>query len=411
MAPAPLALEDSAMAVQQSVRPAERHKCISRDNHWRLVWLFFFGLFSTVVGVDAILHGSSVGGQRTYVCISSFSTPQELQALPWVAISDAVQSLSRLTVGANGDVLPEVPSTWPLESLRTAAHQHGARLWVGVHVDSGLFTAGAPTIASAAASLAATVADASYDGFQLDVEGLHPESKAAYESFVAACARSAEEKGVGAQVTMYAPKLLEPLDQPEAYNISFLAATMPVFIMGYDMHWLNLPAGQGWQEAGPNSPLDALTAALDRAASVGAPADSLILGLPLYGRVFVCDGDAAPAAGSRSNCSCAEKNFKKKSLDQMEPIAEQRASCFGGYDAATATPWWECPHGSGIPGIGNATARQQGWYENAKSLQTKLNLASSRGLLGAGAWAAHGIGNGSAFDETIWNLFEAFRHN
>jgi hypothetical protein len=262
---------------------------------------------------------------RSFVCASSFSTPSELSALPWPAISDLVQGISSISISSNGSVSLAEPQTWPLASLRDAAHSSGSRIWVAVHVVSkpaattffGPDTPAAALTASAQA-LAALVASAKYDGFSLDIEGLQAESKSGYEAFVSAAAAAAHANSLEMHTTLYAPKLLET--GPSAYDVKFLATTAGVFIMGYDMSWYGGTPGLGWQQAGPNAPIDALGAALDNAASRGAPAAQLILGLPWYGRVFACDGTKPAAHG---NCSCTTKNFKKKSLDTIQPLASQ----------------------------------------------------------------------------------------
>jgi hypothetical protein len=70
---------------------------------------------------------------RTYICISRFATEEEMSgdALDWAPISDLVQSFSRLLVSANGSVAEEDADTWPVASLRDAAHANGTRIWAG----------------------------------------------------------------------------------------------------------------------------------------------------------------------------------------------------------------------------------------------------------------------------------------
>ena len=75
------------------------------------------------------------------------------------------------------------------------------------------------------------------------------------------------------------------------------------------------------------------------------------------------------------------------------------ANCTSYYDETTATPWWDCAHGSNITGASSQPGvRQQAWYENAKSLQAKVALAVKYQLAGVGVWTAHGV-NADATDE------------
>jgi hypothetical protein len=129
------------------------------------------------------------------------------------------------------------------------------------------------------------------------------------------------------------------------YDVKHLAELADyIFIMGYDMTPLGVPVGSGWQQAGPQSPIDALGVALDHAIAAGAPASSLILGLPFYGKVSICDGTGAPVWG---NCSCAIKLRLDKSVDLLTALATNASvGCTDGYDVASATPFVDCPHGA-----------------------------------------------------------------
>ena len=172
--------------------------------------------------------------------------------------------------------------------------------------------------------------------------------------------------------------------------------------MGYDMTWKDAKPGDGANEAGPNAPIDSLRLGLQNALATGIPPHSLVLGMPFYGRMYACDGTAAPKLG---NCSCAEKNFKKKALDLMAGV-ENNTACSAGFDEAVGSPFWDCPHGSGMPDLPSnwTNVRQQGWYENPRSIQLKLQLAAAQKLGGAGVWSAHGCANRTVACDAIWDL-------
>ena len=161
----------------------------------------------------------------------------------------------------------------------------------------------------------------------------------------------------------------------------------------------------------------------------GALPSGVILGLPAYGRVFTCDGDDTNTAdggdtadgddttndismiGKIPICNCKEKNFKKRSLDLLAAVPlNVTKSCTTGYDDMTATPWWDCPRGSGLPGGGDSGGiRQQGWYENFISLNRKSELAKKYGCEGLGLWTANGISDGTMEDGEMWKLFSEWR--
>ena len=72
-------------------------------------------------------------GARTYVsvrCVSRFATAVTLDALPWPAINDLVQSISAVAIMSNG----EEPSTWPLAASRESAQGNASWMRVAAHV-------------------------------------------------------------------------------------------------------------------------------------------------------------------------------------------------------------------------------------------------------------------------------------
>ena len=187
------------------------------------------------------------------------------------------------------------------------------------------------------------------------------------------------------------------------------------------MNELGVAMGQGWKHGGPNAPLDALELALRNAHAMGARPGSLILGLPLYGRLYVCDGDGeAGSVSTHPLCTCAEKNFFKKTLDIMAACPSANGSgCTTGYDVTSATPWWDCSGGTAgcIPGLpaNQSGLHQQGWYENAASIKAKVGLAASYSSLvaGVGGWTAHGADGSTAsgseqVDALIWDVFRDY---
>lgn len=71
-----------------------------------------------------------------------------------------------------------------------------------------------------------------------------------------------------------------------------------------------VPVGSGWEQAGPQSPLDALGVALDHAVAAGAPASALVLGLPFYGKVSICNGTTVMSTLSL-NCQMPCSKFSR----------------------------------------------------------------------------------------------------
>lgn len=135
------------------------------------------------------------------------------------------------------------------------------------------------------------------------------------------------------------------------------------------------------------------------------------------------------------DCACDMKNFHKKKVDLLRagppdsiasiawgPVSGAAdPNCTTGYDETVATPWFDCPHGAtAVPGYTAPDERQQAraadewlacsfslfgtrleaphhtsslplpqaWYENARSISSKLQLAAGRSLAGVGFWTA-----------------------
>ena len=379
-----------------------------------LLLLLLLLLADALAATGSAALAASSGG-RTHVCVSSYTTGAELEALPWAAVTDLVQSVAPLSIGAGGNV--SAAAGWPMGNLVATAHAKSARIWVGVKTPSKDASAAflrLPRVAlgAAAEALVKLVAAAGYDGFQVDIEGLKPESKEGLEFFLAAAAEAAEAHGVRMSSTLYALVVLQRRrhpDAPSAYNASRLASFGDgVFLMGYDLSWLGSAPGTGWESAAPCAPIDALDAMLSELVHVQqVDPKQLVLGLPLYGRVYVCDGSTMPVQG---NCSCATRNFKKKSLDLLVAVPDDKArGCTVGYNNQTATPYWECPRGSGLPGVVNPEGlREQAWFENPASFDNKTGLARKFGLAGVGTWTAHGIGGGTSFDTAMWEVLQRY---
>lgn len=165
--------------------------------------------------------------------------------------------------------------------------------------------------------------------------------------------------------------------------------------MGYDLTWSDANAGKGWAAAGPNAPLSNLRDAVETTLRSCDPSKVWLL-LPWYGRAFSCDGTDTPIQG---NCSCSEKNFKKKSFELLD--AAFSADCVGPWEAE-ASAAFECPNGGGVPGL-PTDVRMQAWYDTPETLSVKYALRDEYGLGGLGVWTAASAGDASyARNSDMW---------
>ena len=379
---------------------------------------------SCVLRLAVALHSAAATGQSR-VAVSKFTTAAQIANLRWDAITHLDQAISPLSVDVNGAVTPEDPVAWPhMAALVDAAHGNNSLAVLPMHIVSKpvaaqLFASPVNTklLSLIASSAAKQTLDNEYDGLQMDIEGLQSSSKNGYEAFISLtkAALRAEEKlrgrahgSIALSVTLYMPKLTQSPPDLGTYNITRLTELCDfVFLMGYDMSWTGVKMGT--HEAGPNSPLDGLKLGVANGLEAGANASRLVLGLPLYGKLFTCDGTVPPKAG---NCSCAEKNFHDLTTDIMAAAAASAAadrSCATGYNAQVASAWFDCPHGANIPARPQPKVRQQGWYETQASIAAKVSVARSASLAGIAVWTAGGADPSvTAEGKAIWDTIAKY---
>ena len=84
--------------------------------------------------------------------------------------------------------------------------------------------------------------------------------------------------------------------------------------------------------------------------------------------------------------------------------------CIQRYDVDSATPFVDCPHGTGLDGVpvASTSTRQQAWFENARSIAAKVKLAADRDLAGVGVWSADGVSPSTEQGKQIWDTFARY---
>jgi hypothetical protein len=123
--------------------------------------------------LQAIVASSLTQENRTHVCVSSFTTDEQLSNFPWSTTTDLIQSISPITIDSTGKIT--TLSTWPLTTLQSWAKGNNTKLWVGVRMTSKedaaqFFASDTTTIVNAAKQLVKLVSNANYDGLQLDFD-------------------------------------------------------------------------------------------------------------------------------------------------------------------------------------------------------------------------------------------------
>ena len=164
------------------------------------------------------------------------------------------------------------------------------------------------------------------------------------------------------EVTVATPAI----DWLGAYDYDALAnASDGLFIMGYGYHWSGgdpgplapLYGGSPWSDY-------SLDWSVDDYLYYGAPADKIILGLPLYGRDWPTTSNSVPGSATGTGSSIVISS------------AISEAATYGRlYDTVTDTPYY-------FP-----DSVSQVWYDDNTSVREKISYAVDQNLLGVGFWA------------------------
>ena len=193
------------------------------------------------------------------------------------------------------------------------------------------------------------------DGVNIDFEGLPTSMKEELVLF------TQELQAATGEVWLALPVI----DWAGAYDYSELAAAADgLFIMGYAFHGT-------WGNPGPNDPLDAsdlwgsysLSWSIDDYRSHGAPAQSIVLGLPLYGHAWEVSSNTVPTSVSGDAWSV------------------QQAACEQTY--ASGLWEWDTASASSFARDGG----EQLWCDDVDDVRLRVERAVDEGLLGVGFWA------------------------
>lgn len=203
-------------------------------------------------------------------------------------------------------------------------------------------------------------------GVDLDYESLDAGHRRAYSSFVRDLGEALHREGRTLTVTVHA-KTSEPGGWSGARAQDWAAlgeVADQVRIMAYDRHWRD-------SEPGPVAPLKWVDDVV-RFARGEVPADKIVLGVATYGYDW--------AAGRPGDDLVWE---------DATALAESRGVA-SRWDDESASPWFSYTDQEG--------RRHEVWYEDAGSLEVKVELARRYGLGGVVIWRVGGE------DPAIWEV-------
>lgn len=294
-----------------------------------------------------------------------------LATVPW----DTLTHLAMFDVGvdSNGNLTDTHHWTDISSKLMNRSEKHDVK----IHLTLTCFSASvmeavllSPTKrAKVVREMADLVNDAGAHGVSVDFEGVPYSVKAALVSFVQEMAAVVDE------VTVATPAV----DWNGSFDYDELSAAADgLFIMGYGYHW------QGG-DPGPISPLYgggiwgkySLQWSVEDHLEWGASRDSVVLGLPLYGRNWPSTSKAVPGTATGDG----EAVVYSVALPEAERSGRE-------YDVQTQTPYT-------FP-----SSKEQLWYDDIESLRAKIAYAVDEGLLGVGFWALNYDGS----DAELWEM-------
>jgi spore germination protein YaaH len=224
------------------------------------------------------------------------------------------------------------------------------------------------------------------DGVNLDIEGegAHPASKQAITNVTCAIrAALGASKSVSFDIAVY-PNLT-------ASGYDFLAISRCVdFLvpMVYDMTGSTSP---GHATASANSHLYAVAECVRQYHALGIAASQLVLAFPWYGYSFPCLNTTKQATGEP--CKLIHQGVLGEWQRGFGTIVDTvaRAPLASMYwDEATSTPWTEVvdPDAPAAPVPGQRGRVSQIWFDDARSLALKYEMALTHGARGVGIWTA-----------------------
>jgi spore germination protein YaaH len=265
-----------------------------------------------------------------------------------------------------------------------AAHEHGARVVpVIVCHDSATIHEVVTTSRQAAVShivTAVTTRDA--DGVNLDFEGVAAADRGSLIEFTAALSEALRAEVPEAYLSVAVPAI----DWSNAWDYESLVEIADrLVLMGYDYHWRT-------SDPGPIAPLAAgaiwdfrtVTWSVDDVLTkTGARGDRILLGVPLYGYDYPAVGPEIPGQAVGE----AAAIFQREAEEVALTVGRR-------WDTASQTPYYLYQRDA---------VWHQVWYEDAGSLEPKLDLVVDRGLRGVALWAL----NYQA--PSLWQVLEAAR--
>lgn len=233
--------------------------------------------------------------------------------------------------------------------------------------------------------IASYVEEYNLDGVNVDIENVTHEQKDQYTELVRLLREKLPE-GKELSVAVAANPNNWQVGWHGSYDYAALAEHADyLMLMAYDEHF------EGG-EAGPVASVDFVERSIRHALTYVSP-DKLVLGVPLYGRVWSLDSTRIVGKGTGSRVIQDIIKTTGATVTYDETAQAVKAE----FTITDSSPQYTV--GSDfvlLPG------RYVAWYDDARSYQAKLSLIEKYGLKGAGSWAL------GQEDPSIWENYESW---
>ena len=256
-----------------------------------------------------------------------------------------------------------------------------------------------------------------YDGFDLDLEGVDPDDRAAYTAFVARLGAALHERGKALALAVPAKTADTTTGWGGAFDYAALGTHADlVTIMAYEYHG-------GWGEPGPIAPYEWVEQVTAFATSQ-IPPEKVLLGLALYGFDWNTTSGGARYLGFPEAAALSERYGAPVALDPATRSQTLRYRAPGGepppLPAAPPDPQHDMTHRRPPPcpipepppaatptprptPAADAIQDHEVWLEGSASAAARLPLADRYRTGGVAAWR---LGHE---DPPLWTVIERWR--
>lgn len=242
------------------------------------------------------------------------------------------------------------------------AHGHGYQVWALITNDfdpdmTKKLLASPMGRANAIREMKALAKKYELDGLNIDFENIYPEDRDSLTDFVGEISRTLQAEGMTISMDITIPSSSGRWSR--CYDRRALAEQVDyLMLMAYDEH------SAASTVSGSVASLDWVEKGIMATLAEGVPPDKLLLGMPLYMRIWQEDVRTGKAKGKTLSMSQAEKLIEDKGL----------------------SPVWLSKNGQYYFEYTEGKSRYRVWQESRRSLALKAALVSRYDLAGSAYW-------------------------